>query len=81
MINKNSNTTRLIDKLVVKDYVVRDTDRKNRRKIDISITKKGLEILSMLDICLDEIEEPKIVEKLTIKEQEQLNTLLEKLND
>ncbi len=81
MINKNSNSTRLIDKLVYKKYVKRITDTENRRKIKVSITKEGLSSLSILDGIVDEREEKRIVENLNDKELKQLNILLEKIRD
>ena len=39
MISKMSNTTRLIDKLILKGLVTRETSPENRRKIDINITR------------------------------------------
>jgi DNA-binding MarR family transcriptional regulator len=38
MISKMSNTTRLVDKLLLKGYVDRITCPSNRRKVEISIT-------------------------------------------
>jgi DNA-binding MarR family transcriptional regulator len=40
----NPDTTRLLDRLVKKGYVARETCPKNRRKIDISLTNEGLEL-------------------------------------
>jgi DNA-binding MarR family transcriptional regulator len=77
MITKNSNTTRLIDKLLSKELVTRNVCPENRRKMEVDITTKGLELLNELD--------PKVLEheqlfssNLTPNELEQLNTLLEK---
>ncbi|HLP63895.1 MarR family winged helix-turn-helix transcriptional regulator [Flavobacterium sp.] len=77
MIAKNSNTTRLIDKLLLKDLVTREVCPENRRKIEVLITQKGLDLLTELD--------PKVLENerlfannLTQEELLQLNTLLEK---
>lgn len=81
MINKNSNTSRLIDKLVKKDYVERSTDHINRRKINISITKQGLRFLSELDLVVDNTEEPRLIKNLNNTELKQLNQLLEKISD
>lgn len=81
MINKNSNSTRLIDKLVDKKYVKRITDKDNRRKIKVTITQEGLQFISKLDEVVDQQEEKRIVEKLNDKELEQLNKLLEKIRD
>ena len=49
MIAKNSNTTRLIDKLLFKNMVTRNECPENRRKIEILITEKGLSTLATLD--------------------------------
>ena len=81
VINKNSNSSRLIDKLVNKNYVKRITDKENRRKIKVSITNEGLKFLSILDSVIDGQEEKRIVENLNNKELEQLNRLLEKIRD
>ena len=80
MINKMSNTTRLVDKLLKKDFVKRITCEKNRRKVEISITKTGLEILKELDPKIDGTES-KITSPLNPKELKQLNNLLLKLNN
>ena len=42
----NPDVTRLLDRLVVKGYVHRETCPINRRKIDISLTEPGKEIIS-----------------------------------
>lgn len=78
MISKMSNTTRLVDKLILKNYVERFTCEKNRRKVEIFITKPGLELLSNLDILIDE-SESQLTSNLSTTELEQLNKLLNKL--
>ncbi|WP_299780397.1 MarR family transcriptional regulator [uncultured Formosa sp.] len=78
MINKMSNTTRLVDKLILKGYVERFTCEINRRKVEIFITKKGLEILKEIDPIIDRTES-EITSNLTAKELETLNFLLTKL--
>lgn len=80
MINKMSNTTRLVDKLITKNLVTRQVCEDNRRKIEIFITKEGLTLLSKIDDKLLE-QEKGITEKLTIDELSQLNKLLDKLRD
>ena len=42
MVHKMSNTTRLIDKLILKGYVKRNISENNRRNIEIYITNSGL---------------------------------------
>ena len=77
MIAKTSNTTRLVDKLLLKGFVERKICPGNRRKMEISITEKGLELLHDLDPKVDE-NEMKFANNLNHKEQEQLIELLEK---
>lgn len=77
MLSKNSNTTRLIDKLLLKDYVTREVCPDNRRKIEVLITQKGLDILTELDPIVVEHEQL-FANNLTQQELEQLNILLEK---
>ena len=77
MLAKNSNTTRLIDKLLLKDFVTREVCPENRRKIEVLITQKGLDILTELDPIVVEHEQL-FANNLTKYELEQLNTLLEK---
>lgn len=78
MIHKMSNTTRLVDKLIVKKLVIRKTCKRNRRKIEITITDKGLEILSQLDTKIQETEAA-ILQPLNLEEQRTLRSLINKI--
>ena len=77
MIAKNSNTTRLIDKLLLKDLVTREVCPDNRRKIEVQITQKGLDLLNYLDPMVVE-HENYFSSNLDPEEVVQLNNLLEK---
>ncbi|MEZ4876870.1 MAG: MarR family transcriptional regulator [Flavobacterium sp.] len=77
MIAKNSNTTRLIDKLLLKQLVTRNVCPDNRRKIEVLITQKGLDLLTELDPIVIQHEED-FASNLTSTELEELNRLLEK---
>ena len=77
MIAKTSNTTRLVDKLLLKGLVTREVCPDNRRKMEVAITQKGLDLLKQLDAKVDE-HEMVFANNLTHTEQEQLNYLLEK---
>jgi DNA-binding MarR family transcriptional regulator len=77
MVTKNSNTTRLIDKLLLKNLVTRKVCPNNRRKIEVEITQKGLELLEELDPKINEHEQ-KLATGLTTEELSELNRLLEK---
>lgn len=80
MIAKTSNTTRLVDKLLPKDLVIREICPENRRKMEITITEKGLQLLSQLDPIVNEHEET-FAKNLSISELELLNELLEKFRN
>jgi DNA-binding MarR family transcriptional regulator len=80
MINKMSNTTRLVDKLLDKKFVKRIICKKNRRKVEISITDLGLSILDGLDPIIENTEK-NITKHLNKQELKQLNNLLLKLNN
>lgn len=77
MIAKTSNTTRLVDKLLLKGLVNREVCLENRRKMEITITPKGLNLLTELDPKI-ELHEQLYAQNLTSEEQIQLNLLLEK---
>ena len=78
MIHKMSNTTRLVDKLIDKKLVSRKVCRDNRRKIEISITQEGLDILSQLDILIQNTE-AEILMPLALEEQKTLRHLINKI--
>jgi DNA-binding MarR family transcriptional regulator len=80
MIAKTSNTTRLVDKLLLKELVIREICPENRRKMEITITPKGIELLNHLD-PLVEGHEKKFGNNLSENELAQLNTLLEKFRN
>ncbi len=77
MIAKTSNTTRLVDKLLLKGLVNRVVCEQNRRKMEITITEKGLQLLTELDPKI-EAHELLFANNLTNQELEYLNELLEK---
>lgn len=77
MVTKMSNTSRLVDKLLLKGYVQRRTCSANRRKIEITITDNGKEELEKMDRAMKDAED-KILENLSHKELEQLNFLFDK---
>lgn|SRR5690606_4614899 len=78
MTNKMSNTTRLIDKLIKKEYVEKNINKTNRRKIDIAISQGGLKILDIIDKVMDGTEK-KIIGSLTNNETHDLIRLLGKV--
>ncbi|MAU88766.1 MAG: MarR family transcriptional regulator [Flavobacteriaceae bacterium] len=78
MVHLMSNTTRLVDKLILKDFVSRETCKFNRRKIDIFITDKGLKFLNEINPIIDKSEEL-MTTNLSEEEKNILTKLLNKI--
>jgi DNA-binding MarR family transcriptional regulator len=78
MIDKYSNTTRLVDKLIDKGWMRRNICKDNRRKIEMFITDDGLHILKQLDPIIENNNNT-ILSNLSNSELEHLNTILDKL--
>jgi len=77
MIDKSSNATRLVEKLRANNLVTREQCPDNRRQVDINITQKGLNLLTLID---NENEKwLKSFKNLTVLEFKSLNILLDKL--
>ncbi|ADV49649.1 transcriptional regulator, MarR family [Cellulophaga algicola DSM 14237] len=77
MVTKMSNTTRLVDKLILKGYVERTTCESNRRKVEIYITASGQEVLLKMDKAMITSEDI-ILEKFTNEDLILLNKLFDK---
>ena len=60
MLDKMSDASRIVDRLVQKELVIRFINSKDRRAVDILITKKGLDLLLKLDV---EMSSKNILEK------------------
>jgi DNA-binding MarR family transcriptional regulator len=77
MIDKNSNCTRLVEKLRQKGWVTRELCATNRRQVDITITNRGLQLLKRIDSCSTEW--LKAIRQLSKSEAAALNQLLDKI--
>lgn len=77
MLDKMSDASRIVERLVQKGLVSRCTNEKDRRSVDIMINEKGLEILKTLDLEMNIHEILK--SHLTDEEADQLNLLLDKM--
>jgi len=80
MVAKTSNTTRLVDKLLLKGLVTRKVCDQNRRKIEVMITQKGLDTLNEVNPKVEQFEQS-FSQNITPGEITLLNTLLEKLRN
>jgi MarR family 2-MHQ and catechol resistance regulon transcriptional repressor len=79
MLDKMSDTSRIVDRLVLKQLVKKVTCPKDKRLVDVTITEKGQKLLKRLDDETDHIGE--IMGNLSDSETEQLNQLLDKLRN
>ncbi len=77
MIDKNSNTSRLIDKLLLKGLVTRKTCEANRRQVDIAITQKGLDLLDEIEKVSERFID--CMKNITKIQAQTVNELLDKL--
>lgn len=80
MVSKMSNTTRLVDKLILKGFVERFVCEQNRRKVEIFITVQGLELLQKIDPIVDDTE-AHITSPLSEEDLKTLNILLTKFRN
>ncbi|WP_337041276.1 MarR family winged helix-turn-helix transcriptional regulator [Emticicia sp. 17c] len=77
MLDKMSNASRLVDKLLVKNLVTRCDNKDDRRACDVKITTKGLDVLKEIDVMQEQWESS--FSSLTPEEAETLSNLLDKL--
>jgi DNA-binding MarR family transcriptional regulator len=76
MLDRMSDASRIVEKLVSKDLVERKESPGDRRNVEIVITEKGLSLLGTLDF-LDE-DYKQIFKNLSMAEIKTLNLLLDK---
>lgn len=77
MLDKMSDTSRIVDRLVKKELVVKVVCKTDRRLVDVTISEKGLSLLDKMDGCNDEMDTA--VKQLTEEEADTLNRLLDKM--
>lgn len=77
ILDKMSDTSRIVDRLIQKGYVEKTINNYDKRAVDIIITNKGLALLKKMDKEIDF--SSFIAPNLTTEEAEQLNILLDKM--
>lgn len=77
MLDKNPDITRLCNRLEDKGLVTRSFNESNRRQVNVTITPKGLELLTSLDPVVEK--HMRALTGLSEQEAEQLCTLLDKM--
>ncbi len=77
MLDKMSDTSRIVDRLIKKELVQKIVCKTDRRLVDVTITDKGLNLLNMLDQATHELDSN--LSSLSVEEAEKMNLLLDKL--
>ena len=75
MIERNSDVSRIIDRLLKKGLIERKENKSDRRQKDVKISAKGLDILAQIDAVGNPHQD--LLSHLTDKEVDQLNNLLD----
>jgi DNA-binding MarR family transcriptional regulator len=76
MLDKMSDTSRIVDRLIAKGFVKKGTCKMDRRLVDVTITDKGKKLLERLDARQDEMDG--ILGSLSKREAATLSDLLDK---
>lgn len=77
MLDKMCDASRIVDRLVQKELVLKEVNTEDKRAVDIIISKKGLQLLTQMDHEVDL--SAMASNTLTEQEADQLNFLLDKL--
>lgn len=77
MLDKMSDTSRIVDRLLTKGLVKKATCKTDRRLVDVLISDKGRKMLERLDLRQEELDN--IIGHLTEREAATLSELLDKL--
>jgi DNA-binding MarR family transcriptional regulator len=77
MLDKMSDTSRIVDRLIIKGFVKKSICKTDKRLVDVFITDKGKKILAKLDKAEDEMDN--IIDSISVAEAKTLNKILDKL--
>jgi len=79
MLDRMSDTSRIVDRLVAKQLVKKVICSKDRRLVDVTITDKGQNLLKRLDAQINNMDS--ILSNISEKEAQTISNLLDKLRD
>lgn len=79
MLDKSSDVSRIVDRLLLKNYIERTECKTDRRQKDVVISTKGLKLLDTIDA--DDMQQERQLLNLSEDEALQLNVLLDKIRE
>jgi DNA-binding MarR family transcriptional regulator len=79
MLDKMSDTSRIVDRLLKKELVQKVICPTDKRLVDVTITSKGMDLLDELDKYNDELDN--VLSKISQDEVCTLNQLLDKIRN
>lgn len=77
MLDKMSDTSRIVDRLIAKELVLKNTCEKDKRLVDITLSAKGLDLLDQLDQFNDRIDA--LLKGINASEAATMNQILDKI--
>jgi MarR family 2-MHQ and catechol resistance regulon transcriptional repressor len=77
MLDKMSDTSRIVDRLIVKGLVKKNISQKDKRLVAVLITPEGRQVLEKMDIQQSRLDN--ILDNLSAKEASILSDLLDKI--
>jgi DNA-binding MarR family transcriptional regulator len=77
MLDKMSDTSRIVDRLIAKELVIKNTCEKDKRLVDITLSTKGLNLVDQLDQFNDRIDA--LLKGIDESEAKTLNQILDKI--
>jgi DNA-binding MarR family transcriptional regulator len=77
MLDKMSDTSRIVDRLICKELVQKNACQSDKRLVDIVLTEKGLKLINKLDILDTQLDA--ILSGLDENEAVIANQILDKL--
>jgi DNA-binding MarR family transcriptional regulator len=80
MLDRMSDTSRIVDRLIAKELVEKAVCSKDRRLVDVTISSKGQALLKKLDAEANQLDNV-IMNNISEEEAEDLSKLLDKIRD
>jgi DNA-binding MarR family transcriptional regulator len=77
MLDKMSDTSRIVDRLIAKELVVKNTCEKDKRLVDITLSPKGLDLVDQLDQYNERIDA--LLKGINESEAQMMNQILDKI--